>query len=101
MSPSCMMLKSPTWILPARSGSSLSAKMPRFARGSSPKWMVSSSARTWPPRGARVGVDLAPREDRDLRIEERDELADDPALGLAAQTEQNEVLAGEQRVHDL
>src|SRR6266511_273170 len=50
-----MMLKSPTWIFPARSGSSLIAKMPRLARGSSPKCIVSSSDRRCPPRAALIG----------------------------------------------
>ena len=31
------------------------AKMPRLARGNSPKCMVSSSDRRWPPRAALMG----------------------------------------------
>src|SRR5438874_10230105 len=50
-----MMLNSPTWILPERSGSSLIAKIARFARGSSPKCIVSSSDNRCPPRAALMG----------------------------------------------
>src|SRR5216117_3006945 len=50
-----MMLNSPTWIFPARSGSSLIAKTPRCARGSRPKCIVSSSDSRCPPRAALIG----------------------------------------------
>ena len=43
MSRSSITLSSATWIRSARSGSSLIAMMPRCARGTSPKWMVSGS----------------------------------------------------------
>jgi hypothetical protein len=52
-------------------------------------------------RAQRVVVDLAAGEDRDLLVEQVHELPHDPALRLAAQAEQDEVLPGEQRVHDL
>src|SRR6059058_6081636 len=139
-----MMLKSPTWILPAKSGSSLIAKIPRLARGSSPKCMVSSSESRCPPRAAllgstspmisamvtsgvawlprdarllgsfghelaaelrdrreRVVVHFAAGEDGDLFVEQRHQLTQDAALRLPAQPEQDEVVAGEDRVHEL
>src|SRR6266704_6447504 len=40
-----------------------------------------------------IVVDLAARDERDLFIEQRDKLAQDTALGLTAQAEQNEVVA--------
>src|SRR5207237_10523872 len=52
-------------------------------------------------RGERVVVHLAPGEDRDLLVEQRDELAQDAALRLAPQTEQDEVVARQERVHEL
>jgi hypothetical protein len=49
----------------------------------------------------RVVVDLRSRQDRNLGIQELDELSEDPTLRLTAQSEQDEVVAGEDRVHDL
>src|SRR2546425_11825316 len=49
----------------------------------------------------RIVVDLAPRDDRDLLVEQRDELAQNTALRLTAQAEQNEVVAREDRVDEL
>jgi len=40
-----------------------------------------------------IVVDLAARDEGDLFIEQRDELAQNTALGLTAQAEQNEVVA--------
>jgi hypothetical protein len=48
----------------------------------------------------RVVVDLAAGQDRDFVVEQVHELANDAALGLAAQPEEDEVLPREQRVHD-
>jgi hypothetical protein len=48
----------------------------------------------------RVVVHLAAGEDGDLVVQQVHELPHDPALRLAAQAEQDEVLAGEQRVDD-
>src|SRR6266540_3844952 len=100
--------------------------MPRLARGSSPKCIVSSSDRRCPPRVAwqpgdrravapladqlaavlrdrieGIVIDLAPRDDGDLFVEQRDELAQDAALRLAAEPEQNEVVARENRIDEL
>ena len=52
-------------------------------------------------RVERVVVDLAPRHHRDPLVEQRDERAQQPRLGLAAQTEQDEVVLRQQRVHQL
>jgi hypothetical protein len=58
-----------------------------------------------PARGAdgieRVIVDVTARHDRDLRVEQGHERAHQAGLRLAAQAEENEVVAGEQRVHQL
>ncbi len=51
-------------------------------------------------RGQRIVVHLAAGEDRDLGVEERRELAQDPRLRLAPQTEKDEVVAREQGVGD-
>ena len=48
MSRSSITLSSATWIRSARSGSSLIATMPRWLRGTRPKWMVSGSPRLRP-----------------------------------------------------
>ena len=48
-----------------------------------------------------IVVDLAARDDRNLLVEQRDELAQDTTLRLAAQAEQNEVVAREDRVDEL
>ena len=52
-------------------------------------------------RRERVVVDLAARHDRDRFVEQRGERAQDPALRLAAQAEQDEVVARQHRVDDL
>ena len=52
-------------------------------------------------RRVRVVVDLASGDRRDGVVEQRDERADEPGLGLAALAEQHHVLAGEDRVLDL
>ena len=46
-------------------------------------------------------MDFAAGDVRRLRIEQAGKSAQDSALGLAAQAQQNEVVAGEDRVHDL
>src|SRR2546430_1937886 len=43
--------------------------------------------------GERIVVHLAPGDDRDLLVEQRDELAQDAALRLAAQAQQDEIVA--------
>ena len=48
MSRSSSTFSSETWIRSARSGSSFREKMPRFVRGTRPKWMVSGSPRVRP-----------------------------------------------------
>ena len=52
-------------------------------------------------RVERIVAHLAAREDRDLLVEEVHELPEDAALGLPAQAEEDEVVTGEQSVHDL
>ena len=52
-------------------------------------------------RRQRVVVDLAARHDRDLLVEQIDEPAQDAALRLAAQAEQDEVVARQDRVDEL
>src|SRR5207302_10656543 len=52
-------------------------------------------------RPERIVVDLAPREDRDFLVEQRDQLPQDPALGLPPQTQQNEVVSRQHGVHQL
>ena len=49
----------------------------------------------------RVVVDLAARDDRNLFIEQRDELAQDAALRLPAQSQQNEIVARKDGVDEL
>ena len=49
----------------------------------------------------RIVVDFASGDVRGLRIEQAGKCAQDSALGLAAQAQQNEIVAGEYRVHDL
>jgi hypothetical protein len=49
----------------------------------------------------RVVVHLAPGQDRNPFIEETGELAQQATLSLASQTKENEVMAGEQGIHDL
>ena len=51
-------------------------------------------------RGERVVVELAAADDRQPRIEQPDEQARHPGLGLAALAEEDEVLAGQDRVLD-
>src|SRR5690606_17430383 len=63
--------------------------------------LLEPQARVLRDRTERVVVHLAPRDDRDPLVEQRDELAQDPALGLAAESEEDEVVAREDRVHDL
>ena len=52
-------------------------------------------------RRERVVVHLAPGDDRDPLIEQTGQLAEDSALGLAPEAQQDEVMPGEQGVHDL
>src|SRR5215510_10736240 len=52
-------------------------------------------------RAERVVVDLRPGDDRDLVVEQRGQFAQDAALGLTAQPEQDDVVFGQQRVDDL
>src|SRR5439155_10787029 len=58
-----------------------------------------------PARGAdrleRIVIDLAAGDGRQQRIEERDERAGDPGLRLTALAQEDDVLAGEDRVLDL
>src|SRR6202035_561414 len=91
---SSRMLNRPTWMRGERSGSSLIAKMPRLVRGTMPKWMTSGSAKV----SLRVVVELRPGEHGHLGVEQGGERAQDAGLGLAAQAEQDEVVAGEQGV---
>ena len=49
----------------------------------------------------RVVVDLAARDDRDRFVEQAGERAEDPALRLAAQPEQDEIVARQNRVDNL
>ena len=46
-------------------------------------------------------MDLAARNDRDLVVEQIDQPAQNPALGLAAQSEQDEIVLRENRVDEL
>src|SRR6185437_12612740 len=48
-----------------------------------------------------VVVHFRARQDRDLVIQQRHELPEDPALGLPAEAEQDEVVARQQSVHEL
>ena len=52
-------------------------------------------------RRQRIVVDLAARHDRDLVVEQIDQAAQDAALGLAAQSEQDEVVPREDGVDEL
>src|SRR5712664_1942819 len=52
-------------------------------------------------RRERVVVHFAPRENRNLFVEQRDELAQDAALRLPAQAQQDEVVARQDGVHEL
>src|SRR2546426_12117295 len=52
-------------------------------------------------RRERVVVHFAPREDRDLLVEQRDERAQDAALRLPPQAQQDEVVPGEDAVDEL
>ena len=52
-------------------------------------------------RGKRIVVDFAAGDDRDALVEQTGELAQDPALGLAAKPQQDEVVPREQRIDDL
>ena len=52
-------------------------------------------------RRQRVVVNLAAGHDRNLLVEQIDQAAKDPALGLAAQAEQDEVVPRQDRVHEL
>ena len=52
-------------------------------------------------RRERIVVDLAAGDDRDLLVEQIDEAAQDAALRLAAQPEQDEVVARQDRVDEL
>jgi hypothetical protein len=58
-----------------------------------------------PARGAqrrqRVVVNLAAGHDRNLFVEQVDQAAKNPALGLAAQAEQDEIVPRQNRVHQL
>ena len=54
-----MMLNKPTWIFPARSGSSLIAKMPRLARGSKPVVHAQLAAEGVTAFGGLDGIDVA------------------------------------------
>ncbi len=49
----------------------------------------------------RVVVHLAAGEDRDLLVEQGGQLAEDAALRLSSETQQDEVVAGEDRVDHL
>ncbi len=52
-------------------------------------------------RRQRVIMDLAARDDRDRLVEQADERAQDAALGLSAQAEQDEIVARQDGVDDL
>src|SRR5207247_316303 len=52
-------------------------------------------------RRERVVVHLAPSENRYFFVEQRDELAQDAALRLSPQAQQDEIVAGQNRVHEL
>src|SRR5712664_4189544 len=49
----------------------------------------------------RIVIDFAASDDGHLRIEQVDEAAKNSAFGLAAEAEQNEIVAGEQGIDDL
>jgi len=46
-------------------------------------------------------VDLAPGDDGHLLVEQLDQAAQDPALRLAAEAEQDEIVSGQNRVDEL
>ena len=50
-------------------------------------------------RVERIIVHLRPRDNGDLLIQQPHEAAQDPRLGLAAQSEQDEVMMGQEGVH--
>ncbi len=52
-------------------------------------------------RRERIVVHLAPREDRNLLVEQRDQLAQDAALRLPPQAQQDEVVARQDGIHEL
>ena len=52
-------------------------------------------------RGQRVVVDLRAGENGDLRIQQRGHLAEDPALRLTPEPEEDQVLAGQDRIDEL
>ena len=58
-------------------------------------------ARELRDRRERIVVDLAARDDRHVLIEQLDELSENPALRLPAEAQQDEMMAREQRVHEL
>ena len=78
----------------------------RASRGSQAIGRLSPSRRDAGParaadRRQRIVVNLAAGHDRDLLVEQIDEAAEDPALRLAAQAEQDEVVARQDRVDEL
>jgi hypothetical protein len=48
-----------------------------------------------------IVIDFAARNDRDFRIQQIDEAAQDAALSLTAQAEQNKIVARKKRIDDL
>src|SRR5260370_34909292 len=56
-----------------------------------------------PPANRCIGIvaDFAPADVRHVLIEQSGEGAEDSALGLSAQAEKNEIVARENRVHNL
>src|SRR4029453_2680538 len=52
-------------------------------------------------RTERVVVDLRPGDDRYGLVEQTGQLAQDAALGLTAQSEQDDVMSGQERIDDL
>ena len=49
----------------------------------------------------RIVVDFAPGDHRNLRVQKLQQAAQDPAFGLAAQAQQNKIVARKQGIHDL
>ena len=76
------------------------ARDPRDRRRRRPPRRRSCAARL-ADRRERVVVDLAAGERRQLLVEQLDQQPRDPRLGLAALAEEDDVLAGEDRVLDL
>ena len=70
---------------------------PQLARQPGDRRRVAALGDQLPPvfgdRIEGIIVDLAARDDRNLLVEQRDELAQDTALRLTAQAEQNEIVA--------